>query len=78
MDPLTPPKTLTVYALVRQSGMMFLTAGSIVGSPNIGAGFFSSLKEAEHNRTLEVLKEQTGNTQIHVFELSVPNPAYKE
>lgn len=78
MDPLVPPKTINIYALVKQSGLMFSTVAVTAGHPNIGAGFYSSLKEAEHNRTVEMLKEQNASVQFHVFELTVPNPAYKE
>lgn len=78
MDPVAPPKTLTIYSLVRQCGMNF-SYGPSSGSPSIGCGFYTSLREAEHNRTIEVLKETSGSiTQYHIFELTVPNPAYKE
>lgn len=80
MEPLSPPKTLTIYSLVRQNGMMFsYVMPPVVGTTNIGSGFFLSRQEAEHNRTLEVLKETTtSNVQFHLFEMTIPNPAYKE
>jgi hypothetical protein len=81
MEPLLPPKTLNIYALVRQNGMTFSYVVPTVintGTTNIGSGFFLSKQEAEHNRTLEVLKEQSTNVIFHVFEMTIPNPAYKE
>jgi hypothetical protein len=44
-------------------------------------GFFVTLQEAEHCRTVEVLKDTTvGPTKprFHIFELEVPNPVYEE
>jgi hypothetical protein len=43
-------------------------------------GFYPTLQEAEHNRTIEVLKDTTSGAKprFHVFELEVPNPAYQE
>jgi hypothetical protein len=80
MEPIKPPKTLKVYQLMRQTGMSFSTAATI--SPtNLGSGIFPTLQEAEHNRTLEVLKDTTSGInkpKWHVFELEFPNPAYEE
>jgi hypothetical protein len=79
MEPLVPPKTLNIYALIRQSGMTFsYVVPPIPNNPSIGSGFFLSQQEAEHNRTLEVLKEQNSGVKFHVFEMTIPNPAYKE
>jgi len=41
-------------------------------------GIFKSLDEAEQNRTIEILKDKTGDTSYHIFELEFPNPAYQE
>ena len=79
MESLTPPKTIKIYQLVKQSGLVFTTTGSGSGT-SLGVGFSYTLQEAEHNRTLEVLKDTTTGTKprFHVFEIEVPNPAYQE
>lgn len=80
MEPIKPPKTLKLYQLIKQTGMTFASGGSS-GSQSYGIGFYSTLQEAEHNRTMELLKDTTsGNTKPkwHVFELEFPNPAYEE
>ena len=65
---------------MRQTGMNF--SNTAVSSPaGLGSGIFPSLQEAEHNRTMEVLKDtSTGinKPRWHIFELEVPNPAYEE
>lgn len=79
MEPIKPPKTLKVYQLIRQTGMNFTYGGS--GTPNVGVGFYSTLQEAEHTRTLEALKDTTtgiNKPRWHVFELEFPNPVYEE
>lgn len=65
--------------MVKQSGMSFTYGGS--GTTGMGIGFYSTQQEAEHNRTLEVLKDTTVGSvkpRWHVWELDVPNPAYEE
>jgi hypothetical protein len=80
MEPLLPPKTVKVYQLIKQTGvtLSYVTGGSpLLG----GFGFYLTLIDAEHNRTLEILKEITPGTIkpiFHVFELELPNPAYRE
>jgi len=77
MEPLDTPKTLNIYQLVKQSGLSFAPVG--YNNISIGTGFFLTRTEAEHHRTMEVLKEPAGSTAVfHVFELTIPNPAYKE
>lgn len=79
MEPIKPPKTIKIYQLIRQSGMMFSTTGS--GTTGMGVGFYSTLQEAEQNRTMEVLKDTTtgiNKPRWHVWELDIPNPAYEE
>lgn len=79
MEPIKPPKQIKVYTLVKQTGLSFTYGGS--GTSGMGIGFYSTQQEAEHNRTLEVLKDtNTGSTKPrwHVWELDVPNPAYEE
>ena len=82
MEPIKPPKTVKIYQLIRQTGMTFTGTGvSSAVSAGLGIGFYSSLQEAEHNRTLEALKDTTtgiNKPRWHVFELEFPNPAYEE
>lgn len=80
MEELKPPKTLKFYQLIKLSTKSSFTlnpAGSAPASGYIGTGFYRTLDEAEHNRTLETLKNTEGDT-FHVFEISIPNPIYKE
>ena len=55
MEPLSPPRTMRVFQLVRQTGLNFSTVGGSSGV-SLGLGFYPTLQEAEHNRTVEVLK----------------------
>lgn len=78
MEPIKPPKDIKIYQLVKQVGMTLSYGGS--GTSGLGAGFYSTHQEAEHNRTLEVLKDlSTGASKPkwHVWELTIPNPAYE-
>jgi hypothetical protein len=78
MQPIQPPQTIKIYQLVRQSGMNFSSMATATTGINLGLGFFITLQEAEHYRTLEVLKLTSGSQdRFHIFELEVPNPAYK-
>ena len=80
MESLAQPKTLKVYALIKQSSLSFTPVRSMANN-GIGAGFFLSREEAEHNRTLEILTDNnaTGKKPTwHIFELEFPNPAYQE
>jgi hypothetical protein len=81
MEPIKPPKTLKVYTLIKQTGASFAyTSGSSLSS-QLGLGFFINLQEAEHYRTVEVLKDTTAGSskpKFHIFELEVPNPIYEE
>jgi hypothetical protein len=79
MEPIKPPRTMKVFQLVRQTGLNFSTVGSGAGI-SLGMGFYPTLQEAEHNRTIEVLKDTTpgAKPRFHVFELEVPNPVYQE
>lgn len=81
MEPIKPPKTFKIYTLIKQTGATFSYTSGASGSTPVGLGFFVSQQEAEHNRTIEVLKDtSTGPTKpkFHVFELEVPNPIYEE
>lgn len=80
MEAIKPPRTLKVYQLIKmstKSTFNFSTAGVSPSSGYIGSGFYRTLDEAEHNRTMETLKNTDGDT-YHVFELEFPNPVYKE
>jgi hypothetical protein len=82
MEPIKAPKTIKIYQLVKQTGMMLSSTGtSSSGSSGLGIGFYPTLQEAEHNRTMELLKDTTsGNNKPkwHIWELDIPNPAYEE
>ena len=79
MQPITPPKTLKVYMLIKQAGLNFSTHTSAGSVLQLGSGFFTSLQEAENNRTLAILSDSGPNkNDFHIFELEFPNPAYKE
>lgn len=77
MEPIKPPKTIKVFQLIKQNGLNFTYSGT--GTSGMGIGFYSTQHEAEHNRTIEVLKDiTTPKPKYHVFELDIPNPAYQE
>jgi hypothetical protein len=79
MEPIAPPQTIKVYQLLKQSGAYLMNAGTSSGPMSWGLGFYNTLQEAEHNRTMELLKNtDTSKPQYHIFELDLPNPAYKE
>ena len=81
MESLPIPKTMKVYQLVKmtaKTGFYLSNTGvAASGAGFVGTGFYLSQDEAEHNRTLEMLKDTDGN-KFFVFELEFPNPAYKE
>ena len=80
MEPIKPPKTLKVYQLIKQTGLSFTSTGTS-GPVSLGIGFYTTLQEAEHNRTIEVLKDTTtgaNKPKWHVFELEFPNPSYTQ
>jgi len=78
MEPIAPPKTVKVYQLLKQSGIHLVPTGSS-STMSWGIGFYCSLAEAEQNRTMELLKNTDAvKPQYHIFELDLPNPAYKE
>lgn len=75
MQPIAPPKTLKYYQLIKMATKTNLYFNSVGSSSinSVGIGFFHTLTEAEHNRTLETLKDNDGGT-FHIFELEFPNP----
>ena len=81
MEPIKPPKTLKVYALIKQTGASFTYTSGVSTNVALGMGFFPTQQEAEYSRTVEVLKDTTtglNKPKFHVFELEVPNPTYEE
>ena len=81
MQALKPPKTLTVYQLLKRTGMMMTTVSSSsnINGMSLGAGFFMTQHDAEMHRTMEILKlSSTDNSEFFIFELELPNPVYKE
>ena len=80
MQGLPPPKTMKVYQLLKMStkaGLYISACGA--SSVGIGIGMYMTLQEAEHTRTLEILRDTDGGSNsYHIFELDFPNPAYKE
>ena len=80
MESLKPPKTFKVYSLIRQTGLLMnyvYVPGT--GATQFGPGFYTNREDAEHSRTLELLKETSETrSHFHVFELEIPNPAYRE
>ena len=78
MEPIKPPKTLRVFQLIKQTGLTFGYTGT--GTTGMGVGFYSTQQEAEHNRTLETLRDTTSSPKPkwHIWELDLPNPVYTE
>lgn len=81
MEGLPQSPTVTVYQLVKQTGMNFGPAGN-APTNYIGSGFYLTQQEAEHQRTMELLKDESNTTpghrtRYHIFPLTVPNPAYR-
>ena len=82
MEPIRPPKTVKFYHLMKmatKTGLNISACGSTPTGNYIGTGMYMTLQEAEHNRTLETLKDTDGGANsFHIFELEFPNPVYKE
>jgi len=80
MEGLRPPKTFKVYQLIKLTvtSSIYISPVTTYGSQSFGGGIFKSLDEAEQTRTIELLKDKTGESTYHVFELEFPNPAYQE
>ena len=78
MQGLPSPKTMKVYQLLKMSTKSGLYI-SPHGTSSAGIGMYMTLQEAEHPRTLEILRDtEGGSNSYHIFELDFPNPAYKE
>lgn len=80
MEPLKPPPTFKVYTVIKQTGLSLgYVYSSSSSAVSFGSGFYGSRDEAEKARTYELLKDTTDpKPHYHVFEMEVPNPAYKE
>jgi hypothetical protein len=83
MDSIKPPKTLKYYQLLRmstKSGLNITSCGSTASGNNyVGIGMYLTLQDAEHNRTMETLKDtDAAYNTYHIFELEFPNPAHCE
>ena len=80
MESLKPPRTLKFYQLINMSAKSGLYFSTVAGSSSLlGTGIHHTLHEAEHQRTLEILKDLDGvANSYHIFELEFPNPAYRE
>lgn len=83
MESIARPKTLKFYQLMKMStktGLNINSCGTIAnGNHYVGTGMYATLQEAEHNRTMETLKDtDAAYNTYHIFELEFPNPAYSE
>ena len=60
--------------------MNITSCGSTASGNNyVGVGMYPTLQDAEHNRTMETLKDtDSAYNTYHIFELEFPNPAYRE
>ena len=78
MKPEFPPETLKIYQLVKRNAeqLYFSNVGGLSGTNSVGIGFYTNRQEAEHQRTLEVLKAKA-DEDFYVFELEIPNPIVK-
>lgn len=78
MRPLPVEPYIKVYMLVKQDGMYLYLCGY---DPNasLGSGFFATQNDAEMARTKEILGQKPESTaHYHIYEIEIPNPAYKE
>lgn len=78
MRPLPVEPFLKVYMLLRQDGTYLGLAGYDQNA-GLGTGFFMTQSDAEMFRTRELLGQKSESTSKYlVYELEIPNPAYKE
>jgi hypothetical protein len=79
MTPIPQPETIKVYQLLKMTGLQLIPAGT--STSGLGAGFYTTLNEAEMNRSVEMLRDPGSTllkTSWHIFELDLPNPAYQK
>lgn len=75
-EPLPIPKFLKVFYLMKLSQGLYLTG---VGTGPLGPGFYLSQIDAEKQRTVELLSTTfDSKDRFYIFELDIPNPAYKD
>jgi hypothetical protein len=77
MKSIEQPDTIKVYELVKQTGSVLSLVGGTTVTQTLGIGFYMTQQEAEHNRTIEILKNTLPKTYFHIFELEIPNIAKK-
>ena len=77
MKSIEQPDTIKVYELVKQTGYVLSLVGGTTVTQTLGIGFYMTQQEAEHNRTIEILKNTLPQTHFHIFELEIPNIAKK-
>lgn len=83
MKSIEPPETIKVYQLLKMTGTYLSGVSPPIPtsmSTNMGIGFYLTLEEAEHIRTLEILKDTTTGMKPtwHIFELEFPNPVLQK
>jgi len=79
MLPLEPEPTLKVYLLLKQTGLSFAPCGYSSNSLPSSIGFYTTRNEAEIARTHELLMsvDRSDHAQYHIYELDIPNVAYR-
>ena len=78
MKPLDAPEFLCIYMLLMQStSSMYFNPAGVSATPSMGSGIYATRDEAEKARTVAILSDKN-NSIFHVFELEVPNPAYRK
>jgi hypothetical protein len=82
MEGIKPPRTVKYYQLFKmttKNSFNISACGTTSSNNYIGTGVYMTLQEAEHNRTMETLKDtDAAHNTYHVFELEFPNPVYRE
>jgi hypothetical protein len=62
--------------LQQSTTSMYFSSTGVASTPSMGSGIYATRDEAEKARTVALLSDKNGSL-FHVFELEVPNPAYK-
>ena len=80
MQSLEQPRTLKIYLLLRQTGLNLIPTGMPPSTTSsLGVGFYFTHTDAEYARTIAILNDTAANqSNFHIFELEIPNPAYQE
>jgi hypothetical protein len=78
MRPIPPEPFFKAFMLIKQDGIYCYPCG-YDSNNGMGTGFFQTQNDAEMARTKELLgKNPESNARFHIYELELPNPAYKE